>query len=250
MDQATAMAEQAAAAAAAETSAATAAAAASAAAAAAKAKAIVNVVSKSDLLSLLMYAIVAALISELISWFFVFSRVDIERIKDVHSKAGKRLEKKKEEVGAAGPEKEASKPDGGKGKGKDKDSKGANKPDKKLVQLEKEFEGANNALIAIKSRAMMFTGMIHLLTFFALKDSYEGMVLAKLPFQPLSWFHPITHRNIKGTDFTDTGMIFIYALCSMAIKPNLQRWLGNAPPKTAMPASAQRLADKWSGVSG
>ena len=208
MDQATAMAEQAAAAAAAETSAATAAAAASAAAAAAKAKAIVNVVSKSDLLSLLMYAIVAALISELISWFFVFSRVDIERIKDVHSKAGKRLEKKKEEVGAAGVGKEASKPDGGKGKGKDKDSKGANKPDKKLVQLEKEFEGANNALIAIKSRAMMFTGMIHLLTFFALKDSYEGMVLAKLPFQPLSWFHPITHRNIKGRVISRGGKAY------------------------------------------
>ena len=87
-----------------------------------------------------------------------------------------------------------------------------------------------------------------MLAFFALKTHYDGVVLARLPFEPFGLVHGISHRNLPGTDVRDCGIIFIYMLCSMCIKPNLQRALGHAPPKTKIPAGAQRWAEKMAGV--
>ena len=59
----------------------------------------------------------------------------------------------------------------------------------------------------------------------------------------------LTHRNVPGDDVHDCSMVFMYVLFSTAIKPNLQKVFGTAPPKTAIPAGVARLAEKWSGIS-
>ena len=177
-----------------------------------------------------MYACFSAIVCEFISWLLIYRRSDYERLAVNFARASKRLEKKREEPA----------PVAVKGKGE--------KKDKKLIQLEREFEIANRDLIAIKSRAGMLTAIVHALTFFGLKTHFDGIVLAKLPFQPIGVVHAVSHRNLPGSDATDCGMVFLYMLCSMCIKPNLQRALGQAPPKTAIPAGARRLAERWSGV--
>lgn len=92
-----------------------------AAAAAAKAAAtVVNVVDTSALLYVLGIATGSALICEAISWWFVYSKSDYERLNVNFRKASRRLEKKKEE-----PVQPNVSGKGGKGK------------DKKLMQLEK-----------------------------------------------------------------------------------------------------------------
>jgi len=42
----------------------------------------------------------------------------------------------------------------------------------------------------------------------AMGRRYDKIVVAKLPFVPLSWFTTISHRNIAGTDLTDCSYIF------------------------------------------
>ena len=74
-------------------------------------------------------------------------------------------------------------------------------------------------------------------------------MLARLPFVPFNFIQNVSHRNLPGNDATDTGMVFIFMLCAMSIKPNLQRALGHAPPKTAVPAAAQRAVERWTGVT-
>ena len=100
-----------------------------------------------------------------------------------------------------------------------------------------------------QSRSNMLTAIIHLVVFFSLKSTYEAMALARLPFVPISFVQAISHRDLPGTDPCDCGMIFIYALCSMTIKPNLQKLLGHDPPKTAVPAAVQKMAERWSGTA-
>ena len=102
--------------------------------------------------------------------------------------------------------------------------------------------------MALKSRSGMWTAMVHMITFFNLKNSYEGVVLARLPFQPFSLIAGMSHRGIPGVDARDCGIIFIYVLCSMCIKPNLQHLLGHAPPKTAIPKGIEKIAERWAGV--
>lgn len=113
--------------------------------------------------------------------------------------------------------------------------------------LERDYDVANRDLMIIKTRSNMITAIFHLFMFFSLKASYEGMIIARLPFVPFSFVQSVSHRSIVGSDMQNCGMIFIYMLCSMSIKPNLQKLLGHTPPKTALPLHAQKLAEKWAG---
>ena len=42
-------------------------------------------------------------------------------------------------------------------------------------------------------------------------------------------------RGLPGELMTECSVVFLYMLCSMSIKPNLQKVLGHAPPKATMP---------------
>jgi len=56
--------------------------------------------------------------------------------------------------------------------------------------------------------------------------SFDGRVVAKLPFEPFSILHVFTHRNIPGADFSDCGMLFIYILASNSFKGSIQKFFG------------------------
>ena len=47
---------------------------------------------------------------------------------------------------------------------------------------------------------------------------FDGRVVAKLPFTPISWLQGISHRNLIGEDYTDCSFIFLYILCTMSIR--------------------------------
>ena len=73
-----------------------------------------------------------------------------------------------------------------------------------------------------------------------LSSFYDGVVVAKLPFQPYQFVKRLSHRSLAidtasdETDAedmnTDCAMSFIYALCAMAFRVNLQKLLGTSPP--------------------
>lgn len=48
-------------------------------------------------------------------------------------------------------------------------------------------------------------------------STFNGRVLAKLTFTPISWLHGLSHRNIRRDDFADYLFMFFYILCAIAI---------------------------------
>lgn len=185
-------------------------------------------------LAVLGYATASALLSEAFAWYMIYRTSDYHRLKNNLDKANKRLDKKKLEEPVAVLKSTTVGTKAAKGK----DKKGnESKQDKKLTMLEKEVESTNRDLTLFKMKTNMATMMMHLFTFYALKTQYEGIVVARLPFEPFAMIRGLSHRGISGDDYRECGVILIYVLCSMAIKPNLQRALGHAPPKTAMPKS-------------
>ncbi|KAB0385918.1 hypothetical protein FD755_000874 [Muntiacus reevesi] len=50
------------------------------------------------------------------------------------------------------------------------------------------------------------------------RDLFDGRVVAKLPFTPLSYIQGLSHRNLLGDDTTDCSFIFLYILCTMSIR--------------------------------
>lgn len=67
-----------------------------------------------------------------------------------------------------------------------------------------------------------------------LSSAYQGVVVAKLPFQPVSFIQGITHRNLLGSDVTDCSMIFVYILSNISLRPIIQKLLGFGGPRISM----------------
>ena len=49
-------------------------------------------------------------------------------------------------------------------------------------------------------------------------NSFDGKVVAKLPFEPITLLRGISHRNLMGSDYTDCSFIFLYILCTMSVR--------------------------------
>lgn len=62
---------------------------------------------------------------------------------------------------------------------------------------------------------------------------FDGRVVARLPFQPISWIQGLSHRNLPGEDYYECSFIFLYILCTMSVRQNIQKMLGFAPSRAA-----------------
>lgn len=47
---------------------------------------------------------------------------------------------------------------------------------------------------------------------------FDGRVVAKLPFEPISLVRGLSHRGLLGEDYTDCSFLFLYILCTMSIR--------------------------------
>jgi hypothetical protein len=47
--------------------------------------------------------------------------------------------------------------------------------------------------------------------------SYNGVVVAKLPFEPWPFFQKITHRGLSGSNSTDAALVRGFAFYNMSL---------------------------------
>ena len=59
-----------------------------------------------------------------------------------------------------------------------------------------------------KMKSNFFIGVFMITFMWFLSDCFHGVVVAKLPFTPMSMMRGVTHRNLVGSDYTDCSMIF------------------------------------------
>ncbi|GAB2258190.1 hypothetical protein Droror1_Dr00014350 [Drosera rotundifolia] len=78
------------------------------------------------------------------------------------------------------------------------------------------------------SSSGIVVAVVLFVVFGLLSSLFEGKVVGKLPFVPVS------HRGLSGEDLTDCSMAFLYLVCSVSIRTNLQKFLGFAPPRGAI----------------
>eukprot|EP01029_Cantina_marsupialis_P027645 TRINITY_DN773128_c0_g1_i1.p1 TRINITY_DN773128_c0_g1~~TRINITY_DN773128_c0_g1_i1.p1 ORF type:complete len:181 (-),score=39.48 TRINITY_DN773128_c0_g1_i1:253-795(-) len=105
------------------------------------------------------------------------------------------------------------------------------KHEKSIEKLENELKKTKQQMSGIRMKSMFFLSgtMITLLSI--MNSIFEGVVVARLPFMPFGLVQGLSHRNLYGTDFYDCSMTFIYVLCSMGIRPTVQKLLGFQAPK-------------------
>ncbi len=81
----------------------------------------------------------------------------------------------------------------------------------------------------MKSSLLLSVLMIVIFTY--LNRAFDGVVAAKLPFEPISLIQGISHRGIEGEDYYECNVMFLYILVSMGVRASIQKYCGFLPPK-------------------
>lgn len=140
----------------------------------------------------------------------IYRTESYQKLKSSIDRTSKKLEKKKETV--TNISKQKSK-------------------DKKIARYDGLLKDSNRDMSLVKMKSIFAVGFTLVVLFGVLNSAYDGKVVAKLPFEPFPLVRNLSHRGLIGIDYTDCSMIFLYALCSLTIRTNIQKFFGWAPPK-------------------
>ncbi|XP_054158061.1 calcium load-activated calcium channel-like [Oppia nitens] len=165
-------------------------------------------------------SIFTALLGEGLTWLMVYRTDKYKRLKAEVERQCKRLEKKKETIGETN----------------DKQMK------KKLEREEEKLKNHNRDLSLVKMKSMFAIGFAFTALLSMFNSIFDGRIVAKLPFVPISLIQGLSHRNLSGDDYTDCSFIFLYILCTMSIRQNIQKLLGFSPSRAASKQSGNIFA--------
>merc|ERR1711976_350258 len=181
-----------------------------------------------DTLLILFISIATAFLGEGLTWVLVYRTDKYKKLKSEVEKQSKKLEKQKEAAVS-----ETS----------DRNQK------KKIERQEERLKNNNRDLSMVKMKSMFAIGIVFTALLSMFSSIFDGRVVAKLPFIPISWIQGISHRNLMGTDYSDCSFIFLYILCTMSIRQNIQKALGFAPSRAASKTTSMWNPDpnkyKW-----
>lgn len=100
---------------------------------------------------------------------------------------------------------------------------------KNLVRIEKELARENRDMAFHRMKSSVAAGIAHAVVFSYIYHKYDGQPVARLPFEPFTFIRQISHRNLPGNDYRECSVVFFYMLCSLCLRPLLQRAHGFAP---------------------
>ncbi|XP_074379814.1 uncharacterized protein LOC141720991 [Apium graveolens] len=168
----------------------------------------------SDSITVVAISILTAIICETISYLLIYRTNSYKSLKSTIDKASKKLETLKTDPFAPKLSLKKSKT-------------------KKIDRFETNLKESNRDLSMFKFKSGAVVALILFVVFRFLSNLFEGKAVAKLPFVPFKIVQKMSHRGLEGDDYTDCAMAFLYFLCSISIRTNLQKFLGFSPPRGA-----------------
>ncbi|XP_055319363.1 calcium load-activated calcium channel [Sitodiplosis mosellana] len=165
----------------------------------------------SDTVLIIFISLCTAFLGEGLTWLLVYRTDKFQKLKTEIEKQSKKLEKRKETLGDS----------------LDKQHK------KKIERDEEKLKNNNRDLSLVKMKSMLATGFAFTALLSMFNSIFDGRIVARLPFLPISWIQGLSHRNLPGDDYTECSFIFLYILCTMSIRQNIQKLLGFAPSRAA-----------------
>merc|ERR1712117_287145 len=100
---------------------------------------------------------------------------------------------------------------------------------RKMEREEERLKSTNRDLMMVKMKSMGAIGFAFTSLLSMFNSIFDGKVVAKLPFTPLSWIQGLSHRNLMGSDMTDCSFIFLYSLCTMSRRIEANQHVGTRP---------------------
>ncbi|PIA49593.1 hypothetical protein AQUCO_01300404v1 [Aquilegia coerulea] len=176
----------------------------------------------SDSLIVVFISICTAFLCEGISWILIYRTSSYKSLRSSIDKASKKLETMKT-VSETTTKKTKTK--------------------KKIDRVESSLKESTRDLSLSKFKSGAVVAVVLFVVFGLLNSLFEGKSVAKLPFSPAALVQKMSHRGIPGDDITDCSMAFLYFLCSISIRTNLQKFLGFSPPRGSANAGLFPMPD-------
>ncbi|KAF5768680.1 putative integral membrane protein EMC3/TMCO1 [Helianthus annuus] len=167
----------------------------------------------SDGLTVVGISICTAIVCEAISYILIYRTTSYKSLKSSIDRASKKLETMKTDSTATTVSKKSK--------------------TKKIDRVESSLKESSRDLSLFKLKSGGVVALVLFVVFGFLNNLFEGKAVAKLPFVPIRIVQKMSHRGLSGDDMTDCSMAFLYFLCSISIRTNLQKFLGFSPPRGA-----------------
>uniref|UniRef100_A0A5B7B4Y7 Calcium load-activated calcium channel n=1 Tax=Davidia involucrata TaxID=16924 RepID=A0A5B7B4Y7_DAVIN len=178
----------------------------------------------SDSLTVVGISVCTAVFCEAISWLLIYRTTSYKSLKSSIDKASKKLETMKTDSTAIKLTLKKAKT-------------------KKIDRVETSLKESSRDLSLFKFKSGAVVALVLFVVFGLLNSLFEGKAVAKLPFVPARIVQKMSHRGLQGDDPTDCSMAFLYFLCSISIRTNLQKFLGFSPPRGAAGAGLFPMPD-------
>eukprot|EP00033_Pygsuia_biforma_P000416 GCRY01000497.1.p1 GENE.GCRY01000497.1~~GCRY01000497.1.p1 ORF type:complete len:180 (+),score=39.82 GCRY01000497.1:92-631(+) len=164
-----------------------------------------------DVFLVILTGIASSVFTEGVSWLLIYRLESYQRLKANIDSLQKKIDKAKIQESMVSASK---------------------KSDKKIVRLEEQLKLQNQDMQMMKLKSMVVLAVctIGILSF--VNKSFSGRVVARLPFEPFGFITGLTHRGLEGTDYTECSAVFLYVLTNMAMRGNIQKYFGLAPPQS------------------
>ena len=152
-----------------------------------------------------------ALLSEGISWLLVFRTAEYRVLKDKIERGDKKLEQQKDAMDDAAANKK--------------------KQQQKLDSVAEQVKADKQAMHVTRLKATLANAVLMITTYLLVTHLYDETVLARLPYDPISYVTRITNRGLEQrNDSREVSVTFLYILCSLSVRSNVQKFFGNGPP--------------------
>jgi uncharacterized membrane protein (DUF106 family) len=161
-------------------------------------------------LSIIFICIVATFVIEFISWVLVYRKKEFAPLQNDIKMLNKKLNLLQEQ-----PEEKKTK--------------------KEIGIIKNKIRSATTKLNGLRFKTTFIMPFVLMAIFGILGQYYDGIIVAKLPFEPFGFIRGMTSRGLEGIkeDNFDCSFLPIYILGNMGIKPLITKLLGFAPPRSA-----------------
>ena len=166
---------------------------------------------------IVLISLVAALLSEGISWWLVFRNDDYIALKDKIRRGNKKQRQREANSTLSGSL------GGGSSKGQER----------KQARIDETLRADKQAMQVMRLKATIVAGVLMVGTYLTVTNLFDGLAVGRLPYEPMSWMARLSNRGLEQRgDVREVASIFVYVLCSLSIRGNAQKFFGNAPPKS------------------
>ena len=180
-----------------------------------------------DSLSVVAISGATAVLCEAISWLLIYRTATYNSLRASIERHSRKLDSMKSGSAGNGPSSNSN---------SSQPAASSSSRAKKMDRVETSLKDAARELSLAKLKSGAVVAAVLFVVFGLLNSLFEGRAVAKLPFAPVPLVQRMSHRGIPGNDPTDCSMVFLYFLCSISIRTNLQKLLGFAPPRAAAAA--------------